>query len=108
MRPEVYARSDYAGMETNNAKFYYGYERIWCPKHGFQRDSEPAEGCGEDCDSDNLEWVFRAEIQTGEEPKVIEVPFSKLNAPGNNRFNCEAALSMGIAWVLTKYGIKVE
>ena len=92
-KPSSYEASDYAGLVTDNAKFYYGYEDTWCPEHGFSPD----------CECDNKDWVFAAEIE-GRDP--IRIPFRKLGA--EDRFECRDCLLMGIGWVLTKYKLDLS
>jgi hypothetical protein len=45
---KIYNSDDYASLEVDEYNFYYGYEKTWCPKCGFDVD----------CDHDGLEWCF--------------------------------------------------
>lgn len=74
--PEIYHSDDYAGLECDEAKFYYGYE-----------------------ETENDEWCFTAKINGIEK---IKIPFSQLNA--NDSFDCRECLLFGIAFVINKYG----
>jgi hypothetical protein len=75
--PDVYSASDYAGLATENASFYYGYEVT----------------------DEDYNWCFTAKI--GDEE--IKIPFPKLGA--KDQWNCVECLMTGIGWVLTKYKI---
>jgi len=79
MKPRVYGASDYAGLETDNAKFYYGYE-----------------------ETEGDEWCFTAEFNN----QKIKVPASKLQV--KDTWDCVYCLLVGIGWVVTKYGIAKE
>jgi putative hemolysin len=48
----VYASDDYAGLETGDLSFYYGYEETHCNDHGGDMVA-----C-EDNDCDEAEWCF--------------------------------------------------
>lgn len=75
MKPNFYYSDDYAGLATDNAKFYYGYET-----------------------QINEEWCFTAEIKGFDK---IVVPFSRLKA--DDQWECVDCLMVGIGWILTKY-----
>ena len=79
-KPYFYVSSDYAGLTTDKAKFYFGYK---------ETDS-------------NDEWCFVAKIE-GIEP--IKVPESKLGAPKESGMHVVDCLIIGIGWVLTKYNL---
>ena len=73
---QVYEASDYAGMETGNIRFYYGYERV----------------------DDDDDWCFAVFID-GEE--VVCRPFTQLeNDTKCSKFNCLECLMAGIAWTI--------
>jgi len=74
-KPDYYHASDYAGLETKNAKFYYGYEIT----------------------DDNDEWCFEAEFND----EKITIPFSKLGAKDQSDVN--DCLMIGIGWIFAKY-----
>lgn len=52
---DVYGASDYAGAAGGLYSFYYGYEFVWCPQHGFI-DASPHD----DCADPGVEWAFEA------------------------------------------------
>lgn len=52
---EIYQASDYAGLEAGSLKFYYGYERVICPVHGFH--DQPY--CPKN-EEQETEWAFVA------------------------------------------------
>ena len=79
-KPDVYISSDYAGLNTDNANFYYGYE----------------------CTDENDEWCFSAKC-AGEETII---PFSKLQA--KDQFDVVDCLLIGIGWILTKYQLNIN
>lgn len=60
----IYEASDYAGIEAGDYKFYYGYERVFCPTHHVM-DVQDSPNCEydnnseNDCDG-NTEWCFVA------------------------------------------------
>ena len=48
---DTFINDDYAGLDAGDLEFYYGYEFVFCPKHGYSE-------CGScECDED-LEWCF--------------------------------------------------
>ena len=64
-KTEIYEASDYAGLRAGGYEFYYGYEKVYCPKHevyGVQ-DSPNCKydnNAENDCDQ-NTEWAFVAQ-----------------------------------------------
>jgi len=80
-KPHYYEAQDYAGLTTQNAKFYYGYERV-----------------------DSGEWCFVAEIAN--HPEIV-IPFSNLGVEENHRWDCAHCLCVGMGWVITKYGFRI-
>ena len=63
-KTNVYWSDDYAGLESGDYSFYYGYEKTLCPFHKTER-----------CSCDEQEWCFVAEIK---EQEVVRIPSSKL------------------------------
>lgn len=51
----VYWASDYAGSSNDKYSFYYGYEHVFCPKHGYT-DYTPHQHC----QVEGIEWAFVA------------------------------------------------
>ena len=97
MKPRFYMSSDYAGLDTKNAKFYYGYEVTKCPVCG-----KISLSCSEHPD-ETEEWCFTATIDGMEK---IVVPFSKLGA--DDMFDVVDCCTIGIGWVLTKYRLVAD
>ena len=63
-KEEVYEASDYAGLRAGEWQFYYGYERVYCPRHAHAgaQDSTSCQhdnNAENDCDNDT-EWCFVA------------------------------------------------
>ena len=77
MKPYVYSKNDYAGITAKNFIAHYGYE----------------------VEDGNEEWCFQASFND----ETITIPFSKLK--GDDPFNCEHNLMLGIAWLMMKYKI---
>ena len=77
MKPYVYSKNDYAGITAKNFIACYGYE----------------------VEDGNEEWCFQASFND----ETITIPFSKLK--GDDPFNCEHNLMLGIAWLMMKYKI---
>ena len=94
-KPTAAVASDYAILHAENANFYFGYEETWCPKHGFDDDTEGQDTC-EDCAT---EWCFVAKLG-GE---TVRIPQSKLGV--DDKWDCQRNLLMGIGWILTKGSI---
>ena len=63
----AYSASDYAGLETGNYSFYYGYEETYCPKH-------KNKNC-EDYGCELREWAFVAKCGDKE---IMRIPASEL------------------------------
>lgn len=82
-KPDFYCSSDYAGLTTRVASFYYGYEVL--------------------SDDEDAEWCFEA-IITGKQ--TIKIPFSKLGC--KDQFDVVACLMMGIGWVMAKYNLELN
>ena len=83
-RPDFYCASDYAGMTTREASFYYGYEVV--------------SGCGDD-----EEWCFQAQLKNN---VTINIKFSELGC--KDQFDVVACLMMGIGWVLARYSLELQ
>lgn len=63
-KPQIFEASDYAGIKAGDFYLYYGYERIYCPRHdhaGMQDNTscEHDNNAENDCDNDT-EWCFVA------------------------------------------------
>lgn len=99
MKPNYYYANDYAGLETDNCKFYYGYEVEKCDICG--NINFVSKKCA--CDSENTEWCFSAILPDMDR---IIIPFSKLGV--KDSFEVVECLMMGIGWILTKYKIDLE
>jgi hypothetical protein len=90
-----YSASDYAGIQTRNAQFYYGYERTQWP------DNEDDQG----------DWCFVATIQkqkhlNGETEEIV-IPFGSIEG-ATDMFNCDECLMAGIAMILGNYRLELD
>lgn len=83
-----YESSDYAGIETRNANFYYGYERTQYP----------------DNEDDKGDWCFVATIKGLEE---IVIPYGSIEG-ATDMFNCAECLMAGIAMVLDDFTLELQ
>jgi len=96
-KPDVYEASDYAGLETKNAKFYYGYEQKYCKT--CKEFIEPAKTCDY---SHEMECCFMAAFEGIE----IKIPFSTLG--GTDEWDCVGNLLLGIGFILAKYHLELD
>ena len=79
----AYTASDYAGIRSKHANFYYGYEE----------QTEDGENC------------FVADFKENGKDQKIVVPYSKLRTKAD-QWNCEECLLAGIALIFAKYGLE--
>ena len=90
-----YFASDYAGLDTDKARLYYGYERTWCEKHGDDKSL-----CDEDdeCDPD---WCFVATFPRDHGGyREVVIPSSKLGT--HDQFNVAENLLAGLGLLLSQ------
>jgi hypothetical protein len=94
---QVYTAGDYAGIDTEQLRFYYGYERTFCPEHGRQPDPEI-------CECESCEWCFTVENGGGRE--LARYPFSvlleRVGGFRRDRWNCQENLMAGICLFLNE------
>lgn len=90
----VYSSSDYAGLRAGDFSFYYGYERIFCKKHGFQiaETTDECDDLSDECQ--DAEWCFEA---TYKDKVFAQIPCSSLETSDN--FNVYECLLLGIGKV---------
>ena len=79
----AYIASDYAGINSEYANFYYGYEE----------QTEDEENC------------FVVDFKENGVDKVIRIPYSKLRTKAD-MWQCEDCLLAGIALIFAKYGLE--
>jgi hypothetical protein len=91
-KPKFYSASDYAGLNTKDASFYYGYEYSICHICGKKNNGEY---CDDHPESDR-DWCFTASF----DGKEIVIPFQKLQH--SDMFDVVGCLLVGIGWVLAK------
>ena len=94
--PKFYCASDYAGIDAENASFYYGYEHSICDKC-HKKTPRGTEYCDK-CEDADREWCFVATFNGME----IVIPHSKLKIE-DDMFDVTSCLCKGIGWILTKY-----
>jgi hypothetical protein len=95
-KPNFYSASDYAGLDTKDASFYYGYECTAC--HVCGNTNEYCDGHPEA----GRDWCFIAKIGG----KEIVVPFQELQY--RDMFDVVGCLLVGIGWVLAKHTAKAS
>lgn len=84
---DVYTASDYAGLESKNIKFYYGYEHSLCPVCNTKNRGEY---CDDHPDEDS-DWCFIADFKN----KQVVIPFSKMAV--DDKFDTSECLLFGIS-----------
>lgn len=100
MKPKLSIASDYAVLTAGDLKFYYGYEKTWCPVHSGEHETCGNSTCGQE------EWCFTV-TQAGKE--IVRVPYTKFRTPDTiDHFNCGDCLLVGIGWYLIKQQKEAE
>lgn len=82
---------DYAVLDVDGLRFYYGYEHQVCPLHG-----------EDECECDEREWTFLA--RKGRDV-LMQIPESKMN-PDVGKFDVVRGLLNGIGLWLKARGDK--
>lgn len=89
---KAFRASDYAGLETADLKFYYGYEETVCPTHKTPEDCE-ADDCGDS------EWAFTVD-KNGERIMHIGETELEKNCTDGEIDSTEQGLLVGIGMYL--------
>ena len=66
---DTWSASDYAGLDTGDLHFYYGYEYTKCPEHGSQ-------DCSRKVNCEKAEWAF---IVTKNQKEVMRLGQSEIS-----------------------------
>jgi len=74
MKPDIYTKTECAGITCKNFTAYYGYQSL-----------------------ENGDWCFEAEF----DGTKIKIPFRKMQS--KDMYNCKYNLLLGIAWLFQKY-----
>lgn len=103
MKARVYEASDYAGISSGDAEFYYGYETVFCPRHAVYGPQDSGHcsydnNGNEECD-EQTEWCFVAK-KHGE--IIGWYPQSKLEPLLDNGDSMAQYLLAGIAKLLNE------
>ena len=72
----IYISDDYAGLESGNITFYYGYERQWCQKCKKKLDSgSDLEECEEN--DHDIDWCFTVNRKNEEVFRLTETELNE-------------------------------
>ena len=85
----IYRSDDYCVLDNGVYTFYYGYEKTFCNKHGYDSD----------CDCDDQEWCF---VVSENNKEICSIPATELelNFDGRSNMQIEDYLLVGIGTFL--------
>lgn len=104
---QINESSDYATLRAGELEFYYGYERIYCPRHayaGIQNSTscQHDNNAENDCDNDT-EWCFVAKKGDAE---IVTYVKSDLETLVKNEDSTAHFLLAGIATMIQENKLK--